>query len=195
MIVSAGNNETFPFATPIGVGLVESAVNLTRAVMMQPPEFLLFVGSAGSYGHYEIFDIVESKAASQIEVSYLDKKSYTPLEENVIVSDGIVSRETFKGAEQGGGRPTVVNSSNYITTDVEAAKKFLKLGIYLENMEFYSVMQVARSFDIPCGGIFVVTNHCNPSAHRDFIANHNEAMRRLIDYLKKRIPKFETFDS
>ncbi|MDD4855510.1 MAG: purine-nucleoside phosphorylase, partial [Sulfuricurvum sp.] len=30
MIVCAGNNETFDFALPIGVGLVESAMNLTR---------------------------------------------------------------------------------------------------------------------------------------------------------------------
>ena len=30
MIVSAGRNETFPFAQTLGVGLVESAINLTK---------------------------------------------------------------------------------------------------------------------------------------------------------------------
>jgi len=192
MIVCAGNNETFPFAVPIGVGLCESAVNLTRMALMNVPEFLLFVGSAGSYGAYDIYDIVESKAASQIELSYLLKKSYTPLQNNLIVSDENVSRETPLPELANAARPVIVNSSNYITTDMELARRFNRLGIGLENMEFYAVMQVAQCFNIPCGGIFVVTNYCDENAHDDFVAHHNEAMARLTDYLKKRIPNLET---
>jgi len=195
MILCAGNNETFPFATPIGIGLCESAVNLTRLVLMNPPEFLLFVGSAGSYGNHQLFDIVESKAASQIELSYLLKKSYTPLENNVIVSDENVSRETPITKLANADHPIIVNSSNYITTDFQLAQTFNKLGIGLENMEFYSVMQVAQQFNIPCGGIFVVTNFCNTDAHRDFLKNHSEAMERLANHLMKRIPDLETVDS
>ncbi|MCI0500930.1 MAG: purine-nucleoside phosphorylase, partial [Epsilonproteobacteria bacterium] len=30
MIVCAGRSETFDFAIPVGVGLIESAINLTR---------------------------------------------------------------------------------------------------------------------------------------------------------------------
>jgi len=195
MIICAGNNERFPFATPIGMGLCESAVNLTKLVLMNPPEFLLFVGSAGSYGKFNIFDIVESKAASQIELSFLLKKSYTPLENNVIVSDENVSRETPLAKIANEGKPIIVNSSNYITTDLHLAQNFNRLGIGLENMEFYSVMQVAQNFNIPCGGIFVITNMCNENAHKDFLANHNEAMTKLIEYLQKRIPNLETFHS
>ena len=195
MIVCAGNNETFPFAVPIGVGLCESAVNLTRLVMMQPPEFLLFVGSAGSYGNFQPFDIVESKAASQIELSYLLKKSYTPLQGNVIVSDENVSRETPLERFADKERPIIVNSSNYITTDMELGRRFNMLGIGLENMEFYSVMQVASLFEIPCGGIFVVTNYCDGSAHEDFLRHHSEALYRLDNYIKKRIPDIESIHS
>ena len=195
MIVCAGNNETFPFAVPVGVGLCECAVNLTRAVVMQPPEFLLFVGSAGSYGRYGILDIVESKAASQIELSYLEKKSYTPLESNVIVSDENVSRETPIWRFANADSPVIVNSSNYITTDATLAAKFLRLGIGLENMEFYAVMQVAKTFSIPCGGIFAVTNYCDADAHQTFVANHEAAMEKLVEYLHKRIPNLEAFYS
>jgi len=195
MFVCAGNNETFPFATPIGVGLCESAVNLTRLALMQPPEFLLFIGSAGSYGNFEIFDIVESKAASQIELSYLMKKSYTPLQNNVIVSDENVSRETPLRNIADSERPIIVNSSNYITTDIEVGRKFNEFGIGLENMEFYSVMQVAQIFNIPCGGIFVVTNYCDDGAHEQFIKNHEEGIRHLTNYLIKRIPNLETIHS
>jgi nucleoside phosphorylase len=191
MIVSAGYNETFPFAVPIGMGLCESAVNLTQSVMMQVPEYLLFVGSAGSYGDYGIFDIVESRAATQIELSFLQNRSYTPLPSNMIVSDLNVSRETpILSSGQ-----VIVNSSNYITTDEALGRKFLKIGIGLENMEFYSVMQVAKTFNIPCGGVFVVTNRCDAHAQEAFRENHQKAMNRLVDYLAKRIPNLETLHS
>ena len=58
MILCAGRNETFDFAKPIGVGLIESAINLTKLVLEEKPAFLFFVGTAGSYGRYKIFDVV-----------------------------------------------------------------------------------------------------------------------------------------
>jgi len=106
-----------------------------------------------------------------------------------------LKENTELGKIANAGRPIIVNSSNYITTDLHLAQNFNRLGIGLENMEFYSVMQVAQNFNIPCGGIFVITNMCNENAHNDFLANHNEAMTKLIEYLQKRIPNLETFHS
>ncbi|MEA3372671.1 MAG: purine-nucleoside phosphorylase [Campylobacterota bacterium] len=174
MIICAGNNETFDFATPMGVGLIEMAMNLTRLCLFDKPEFLLFVGSAGSYGSHNILDIVESKTAANVELSFLQKKSYTPL-------DNVVSTQTEQGAD------VIVNSSNYISTDMELAAQFEKLGITLENMEFFSVLRIAQEFDIPAGGVFCVTNYCNEKAHDDFIANHAEAKRKLTEYVPRRI--------
>ena len=145
MIICAGNNENFEFAVPMGVGLVETAMNLTRLCLFDKPEFILFVGTAGSYGKHNIFDIVESKTAANIELSFLQKKAYTPL-------DNVVSTQTD------GTKDILVNSSNYISTDAELVKKFLNFGVEIENMEFFSVLRIAQEFDIPAGGVFCVTN-------------------------------------
>lgn len=176
MILCAGNNETFSFATPIGVGLIESAMNLTRLCLFDKPSFLLFIGSAGSYGNHQIFDIVESTTAANIELGYFEKRSYTPLD-NVIddSSKSDVPRETNK--------QIIVNSSNYITTDKASAETFLRAGISVENMEFFSVLRIAQEFEIPAAGVFVVTNFCEPNAHEQFIQNHEEAKKRLTQYL------------
>ncbi len=173
MIVCAGDIEQFSFAEPIGVGLINSAINLTRACIMNPPEFILFVGTAGSYGNKKIFDMVESKVAANIEQAFLTNSAYTPLD-NVVASTDSVSRET------------IVNSSNYITSSSEISKKFLKLNLDLESMEFFSVVSVAKEFNIPVGGIFVVTNYCDENAHKDFLANRVEAMKRLEEYIKNK---------
>ncbi len=178
MIVCAGRNETFPFAFPIGVGMVESAINLTRLALFDPPDTLLFIGTAGSYGKYKPFDIVRATAAANVEYAFVQNAAYTPIDNVIDLETADVSRET--------NPKIIVNSSNYITTDFNAAQKFRKLGLEIENMEFFSVMSVAKEFDIPVAGIFVVTNYCDTNAHEDFLANHTEAKKLLTDYLQSR---------
>ena len=171
MIICAGRNETFAFAHPIGVGLIESAINLTRMCLFDKPDFLLFVGSAGSYGEHQIFDIVESKRASNIELGFLIQSAYTPLD-NVLESENKFARND-----------TIVNSSNYISTNEELCKEFKEYGVGIENMEFFSILSVAKEFEIPAFGIFVVTNYTNENAHNDFLKNHKIAMEKLTQYL------------
>ncbi len=166
MLICAGDIEQIKGAVPIGVGLINSAINLTRLCLMNPPEFLLFVGTAGSYGKKGIFDIFETKTASNIEQGFLSKSAYTPLD-NIISTAEDVSRET------------IVNCSNYITASKKVSEQYLKLNLQAESMEFYSVLAVAKEFNIPAGGLFVITNYCYEDAHEQFIKNHKEAINLL----------------
>ncbi len=172
MFICAGERETFDFAKPMGIGMVEMAMNLSRYLENEKPPFLMFVGTAGSYGQHNIFDIVPSRTATNIENGFFNAKAYTPIDNMITVAEN-VSRETF------------VNSSNYITTDNRLSKLYLKKGIKLENMEFFAVLRVAKEFEIPVAGLFIVTNYCNENAHRDFTINHKEAMARLTAYVKE----------
>lgn len=171
MIICAGRNETFPFARPMGVGLVETAINLTQQCLFDKPDYLLFIGSAGSYGEHNIFDIIESRSASNIELSFLENNSYTPID-NAITSENKLCKNQ-----------TIVNTSNYISTNYELSQNFNKFGIGIENMEYFSVLRVAQEFDINVAGIFIVTNYTNDNAHNDFVKNHTKAKELLTKYL------------
>jgi len=190
MIVCAGNIEQFDFAKPVGIGLENVAINLTRMCMREKPSFLFFVGTAGSYGGKEIFEIVEAQKATQIEQSMITGDAYTPLED---VVQGITSLEDMADmnfsffSDQYVSRETVVNSSNYITTNEAAGVWYRQKGIHLENMEFYAVLKVSKAFNIPAAGVFIVTNYCNKEAHSDFKKHHQEAMNRLTQYMKEKI--------
>lgn len=172
MIICAGKSEQFDFAVPVGIGLIEVTITLTKLCLSQKPDFLFFVGTAGSYGEKKIYDIIESKTACNIENSFFNAGAYTPLD-NMISTAEDVSRET------------IVNSSNYITTDETVAKSYLKKNIHIENMEYFAVLKVAEAFGIPAAGTFIVTNYCNAKAHKDFIDNHKEAMARLTTYIRE----------
>lgn len=172
MFICAGEKEQFSFALPVGIGMTDVAINLTKLCVLEKPKFLFFVGTAGSYGKKKIFDIIESKTASNIENGFFNARAYSPID-NVVSSAEDVSRET------------IVNSSNYITTDRELAKAYLAKNIQIENMEYYAILKVAKSFKIPVAGLFIVTNYCNENAHKDFVDNHKEAMLRLTKYIQK----------
>ncbi len=172
MFVCAGEREQFDFAIPVGIGMTDVAINLSKLCISQKPKFLFFVGTAGSYGEKNIFDIVESKTAANIENSFFNANAYTPID-NLISTAEDVSRET------------IINSSNYITTDKTLGKAYLSKNIHLENMEYYAVLKVAKHFGIPAAGVFIVTNYCDNNAHKDFIDNHKEAMARLSIYIKE----------
>ncbi len=170
MFICAGKGETFDFAKPMGIGMIEMSINLTKLCVSNPPPFIFFVGTAGSYGEHNIFDIIESKTATNIENGFFNAKAYTPID-NMVSTAEDVSRET------------IVNSSNYITTDESLCKHYLSNNIQVENMEFFAVIQVAKAFNIPVAGAFIVTNYCNTKAHQTFLDNHTEAMKRLTKYI------------
>ena len=181
MILCAGKIEQFDFATPVGIGLESVAIRLTQLAIERKPDTLLFVGTAGSYGKREIFEIVTSHTATQIEQSFVRGDAYTPLK---ALTEGIASSRScpdFKCFDL--SDKTIVNSSNYITTNPAVGEWYLERNIEIENMEFYAVLKVAEALKIPAMGIFVVTNYCNEDAHRDFLKNHREAMDRLTAYL------------
>jgi len=170
MIVCAGESEQFDFAIPIGIGLIDAAIALTKLCIEKKPESLLFVGTAGSYGEIGLMQIVESCSAANIENSFFNAGAYSPI-------GNIVSCETMQNSP-------IVNSSNYITTDSSLAKAYLERNIQIENMEFYAIVKVAQRFSVPVKGVFCITNYCNEHAHQDFLANHIEAMERLTRYIK-----------
>tara|TARA_B110000046_G_scaffold184370_1_gene222675 strand:- start:478 stop:1041 length:564 start_codon:yes stop_codon:yes gene_type:complete len=174
MIICAGKSETFTFATTIGIGLIESSMNLTRICMFDKPDYIIFIGTAGSYGNYKLFDIIESSNASNIELSFLENNSYTPIDNVLKCEDPKLQSDT------------IVNSSNYITTNEKLGKEYLQYDIGIENMEFYSIVKIAQEFEIDVKGIFIVTNYTNKDAHQDFISSHAEAMDKLVAYLENK---------
>ena len=49
MFICAGESEQFIFAKNIGIGLISSAINLTKLCLQYLPKELIFIGSAGCY--------------------------------------------------------------------------------------------------------------------------------------------------
>lgn len=172
MIVCAGDIEQFSFATPIGIGITQAAINTTELILKKRPKSLLFVGTAGSYGDANILDICYSNHAKNLEISFLESKSYTPIRLSTTTNlPENVSRETLQFV--------IVNSSHYISIEKSLCGAFLEHECQIENMEFYGFLSAASKFNIAAFGIFCITNFCDSNAHSDFILNHSKAKQIL----------------
>ena len=171
LIVCAGEMESFQFATTIGIGMVEPAINLTKILLnlKQLPKKIIFIGSCGIYGNENLLKIYQSSLAFNYEISVIMGFSYTPIKINL----PNVSQKTI-----------LINSSNFITNSAEISKKFKNLGFTAENMEAYSVRCVANLFKIDFECILCSTNYCNENAHDDFIKNYPQAKEIITKYLK-----------
>lgn len=176
MIVCAGRTEVFSFARAIGVGLIESAYNMSRILAEEKPSKILFVGSCGSYGRLGVLESFYSESASQIEQSFVQGGAYTPIENKIYKN---VSHET------------IINSSNYITTDKNASDKFLELGLEGENMEFFSVLWAARDAGVEAKGFFVTTNYCHSGAREEYAKNIKAATKIIYDRYEKELKEYE----
>jgi len=182
-ILSAGESELFDFATPIGIGLINSSINLTKLVLEKNIRSILFVGTAGSYGNLRPLDLVTSYESTNIETGFFGNNCYTPISNSVKSISKDVSCETTNNSS------ILVNSSNYITTNKILSNEYLKYGLEAENMEFYSILTVANKFNIPASGIFIITNYCDKYAHENFSINHQSAMKILTKYVRKQVSK------
>lgn len=195
LIICAGNGENFSFAKAVGVGLVNSAINLTSLlknaeISSNLPQKIIFIATAGLYKSGEILEIYESSLASNLEISSLLNLAYTPMNSDFKAN---VSYETLKKyspkfthKDENYFANFVVNSSNFITINKKIAHKFYEKGCFLENMEFYSILKVADFFKIPAVGIFCATNFCDKFAHQDFLQNHKEAKFKLERYISEK---------
>lgn len=189
MIYCAGKIENFAFAKSIGVGLVECSINLTRSILYDKPNEIVFVGTCGSYSSKKpLLEVFESSSACNIELSLLQGKSYTPLNNfltnvscETMPKDSNIPTQIFAKTQK------IINSSNYITTDSKLAEHFVKLGILYENMEFFSVLQVAQTFNLPAIGIFCSTNYIHKDAQKEFLSNHKMAIQKLESYVKNKL--------
>ncbi|NDJ27143.1 purine-nucleoside phosphorylase [Campylobacter sp. MIT 12-8780] len=188
MILCAGGNENFSFAKSIGIGLIEPCLKLPLLLQEFKPSKLVFIGTCGLYDEKdELLQIYQSQHAFNVEFSKLSNAFYSPAqceiswhkklekkESNETLAE-FVSQETFKS-----------NSSNYICADKKAAAEFLKLGLRLENMEIFSLLSVAKFYDIELSCFLCASNYCDEKAHQSFLAHHTKAKAKLEAFLQER---------
>jgi nucleoside phosphorylase len=213
MIFCAGRTELFEFAEPIGVGLVESAIKLTKKLTTATYEMLSseetnkyknlehFIRATKSQGHSAeelLSNLLErrfmgkrilfigsagSYGNASIGEIHTSSKAYN-VELSSLLKKSFTPIEDFVEI---GNVPhgTSVNSSNYITSSKESSELFLSSGLEIENMEAFSFLSVAKEFGLDAEVVLIVTNYCYDDAHKEYLSNLKHSMKKLEEYVRE----------
>ena len=187
LILCAGGNEKFSFAKNIGIGLVEPCLKLPLLLQEFKPLKLVFIGTCGLYDEKdELLQIYQSQHAFNIEFSKLSNAFYSPAQCEINWDKKLEKKEPNETLAEFVSQETLKsNSSNYICADKKAAAEFLKLGLRLENMEIFSLLSVAKFYELELTCFLCASNYCDEKAHESFLKNHIECKKRLSAFLEE----------
>ncbi len=165
-----------------GIGNISAAVSLTAAMEKNPPDEILFVGSAGSYEPApDEFRAAISNSFVQREIAALEGRARKP--------DAMISTiDTRRGplaaaiAARGGFQEGRVNCVEAVTL-MEPGQLFD--GLAFENMECFGLAWAAAKVDVPFSALFAITNTVGPDGsaqwRRNYRAFSQELQKRIID--------------
>ena len=183
LLISAFAPELGPLAesTPagweiatVGVGAVSAAAATAALVVDRWPEAVVFLGTCGRYDHrLPRFECLWATEAIAISLEELRGGAYRPQ----------IERSRWLASLPGAlpGHAVVVPPA--ITCTVEGAALLAPLGP-VEHLELTGVFEACRLTGVPCGAALVVVNDVGPEAQVQWMANHEEGSRRLVERLR-----------
>lgn len=158
----------------MGVGAVTAAAATARLLVERRPESILFLGTCGRYdGRLGLFEALWAAEAIATSLEELRGEAYRPGVERV-----------RWGSTLAGPLPAqAVAVPPAVTKTLEGA---ILLGSVapVEHLELTGVFAACQGAGVPCGAALVVVNDVGPQAQAQWLANHAEGSRRLVECLR-----------
>ena len=158
----------------VGVGAVTAATATARLLLEKRPEAVLFLGTCGRYdGRLGMFEALWASEAIATSLEELRGDAYRPRIEQVGWASTLA-----------GPLPShSVAVPPAITKTLEGAA-LLGSVAPVEHLELTGVFAACHGAGVPCGAALVVVNDVAPQAQVQWMANHVEGSRQLVERLK-----------
>jgi len=158
----------------VGVGAVTAAAATARLLLGKRPEAVLFLGTCGRYdGRLALFEALWASEAIATSLEELRGDAYRPRIEQVRWVSTLA-----------GPLPShTVAVPPAITKTLEGAA-LLGSVAPVEHLELTGVFAACHGAGVPCGAALVVVNDVAPQAQAQWMANHAEGSRRLVEGLR-----------
>ncbi len=157
----------------LGIGFLNSALNLEKLIQVQAITEIIFIGTAGSYtDSLEIGEIVTVSSSSALNLGAVLELAYVPTKQehfDLNIFEGFKSAQCFSSLE--------ISRQEIIAEKLIAQNQSEKYLV--ENMELYGIAAVAKRHEIPLRALLGITNYINPNAHEDWKANNLEVSKKL----------------
>ena len=173
------NLEQFAPIIHTGVGKLNAAIKLYKAIQEYQPELVINYGTAGSISGVNGLLRVETFVQRDMDVQALNfPKGVTPFSGEVLPEK--------KGVVLGTG-------DNFITNAKEQLKG-LEIEIDLVDMEGYALKKVADDLNVPFESYKYVSDNANEEAAQDWTKTVREGAKSFLALLEKKYGKSSLLD-
>jgi purine-nucleoside phosphorylase len=160
-----------------GVGSIAAASATTRMILELRPAQVIQIGTCGTYDRSRV--PVGSLVGADTAVSTSPDEL-----RGIIHRPKAVEQTRWHATVRTPFPPQAVVVTSGITMDPEAARLMATQG-QVEHMELAGVFAACAAAGVPCGGALVVTNQVGPGARAEYLANRDEASRKLVQALEQ----------
>lgn len=161
-------------AATVGVGAVTAAAATARLLQEKRPDAVLFLGTCGRYdGRLGLFETLWAAEAIATSLEELRGEAYRPGIEQVRWASTLA-----------GPLPLHSVAVPPAITKTLAGAALLGSVAPAEHLELTGVFAACRGAEVPCGAALVVVNEVGPEAQAQWLANHAEGSRRLVERLR-----------
>lgn len=157
-----------------GVGALAAAVATTRMIAEVQPERVLFVGTCGAYDdRLALGDLISASEAVVVFLDELEGRAYRP----------DIERTRWEATWALPFPACTVAVPPAITRTLEGARRLASLAA-AEHLELSGVFAACHAADVPVAGALAIVNRVGPSAHEEWLANHEAGSEKLIEALQ-----------
>lgn len=173
----------------IGVGLVESALGMTRCVARHAPDLALLLGTAGALprgpGGVAIGEVVVASAARIVDAGILDRRSALPAPMPASVSlDAAMHDALLKS----GAKSVQIANTMGITVDDALAASLAAGGDHVEHLEAFAFARACAIASVRCGIVLGIANVVGARGRAEWLANHVQASAAAADLAFAALP-------
>lgn len=154
---------------PIGIGLVDAAMGMTRCISRHAPTHVVLLGTCGAApgSGLAIGDVISASEVRLADPAVVEGRAAMPYPSGPLPLD----RELCDALCRSGARPSRVVNPLGITTDDALATKLAPLA-EVEHLEAYGVARACQVAGIPCAIVLGVANIVGARGREQWRANH-----------------------
>jgi purine-nucleoside phosphorylase len=177
---------------PVGIGAVDAAIGAAHAIATARPRRVIFVGTAGVYPGGRrgdtpgVGDVVVSGPIHCVSTAALRGAGYLPEPQVTRATPSpALCRAIAAGSGQAVACPLAITRSAALARRIASST-----GASVENLEAFAVARASEIAGVEFAAVLGIANRVGPAAHREWLANHQEASRAVAEviaaYLSKR---------
>jgi nucleoside phosphorylase len=169
---------------PVGIGVVEAAIGMTRCIERHRPSDVVFIGTCGSLRGFAVGDAVVAESVALIDDA-IDQGRAAALAPLMCklhatdLGDALVAN---------GARRAKVANTIGVTTHVDLATA-LRQAYEVEHLEAFGVARAAIAAHVPCTILLGIANEVGQAGSDEWKKNHASVSarmgERLVDALVK----------